>query len=509
MALDEHGIPPEESPASTSALFGFGLALCAIFVPVLYLVARAGEGVASFVTGLFALFGTGMVYQGVRQSLQQIKYGEARLVLLAEPRVGGRLHGRVEFPGGTADSAMVDAELICRRVAWERSVKSRSLSDLPVRITPGRFALQRTANRSSATLTLAVPADLSPSDHPRDEPGTSGIIFGTGGLEFDREYHRWEVRVTADVPGLDPDWTFRIKMLPASASSIALAPAHSPQASGKLLLPPIDARMGRLLARFAFFIGMLPFAALVTTGIAAFGAAGCPMQFSLSAPPNCAWAGIDWSLLLAATIEHLHGLFAASALTGACLWLGGLYWIARSQPDARAVAHVGTTVAVLALGALIAFDARLLEHAVLERQRLAALPPPPQPAPPAPPARWTTDTSGWEIPLPKGAYAAGIGGRGMRLSANGKSLVVAFERIVIEKHPGLTEVAYRSVSAHFRQDYKDGGKSGVSKEWLQGRLTAEAPVATVENHAFEFSGASECAIKRCHFYLEVEAAPVQ
>jgi len=132
------------------------------------------------------------------------------------------------------------------------------------------------------------------------------------------------------------------------------------------------------------------------------------------------------------------------------------------------------------------------------------------PAPPLPPpTAWQTNTQGWEIPLPRNAPAAGIAGRGTRVTKEGNGWRVAFDHILIEKNPTAPDQQVTGIAAHYDRRVGGGGSSGISTEALAVRLTAETPFHTLPDHSFDFTGSADCARtpSPCRFWLEVRSVP--
>jgi nitroreductase len=185
-------------------------------------------------------------------------------------------------------------------------------------------------------LALAFPADRPPSTVP-DEGPADAMFQAThpgGGVELDQSYYRWEVRIKADVAGVDLDRTFRLRVAPGSGAT--WAPAPVPQIPRVPLDRTLERRLDerraieRKLSAACFVIGIAPFLVPFVIAGLGVGLAGCPMGWSNAAPPQCELAGINWGALMAGTFDLVSVAVPAGIAASTVLYLAGQAWLNRT-----------------------------------------------------------------------------------------------------------------------------------------------------------------------------------
>jgi hypothetical protein len=150
-----------------------------------------------------------------------------RLALDELPAVGRRVAASLELPEKAAAAGHVSAELACLRVTYTRASKGGTSSSTEDEWTEShRIPVRRAARGAVAPMHLDIPAAL----HPTDVPGGDGA---SPDIDLDRAYHKWELRVVAEVEGIDLRRTFEVQVLPPAAG----APAEAPGAAGIRVRP--------------------------------------------------------------------------------------------------------------------------------------------------------------------------------------------------------------------------------------------------------------------------------
>ena len=161
---------------------------------------------------LFALLGLHILFVAVRDSLRWRRFGRLRMILDPLPgSIGGHVGGALELPFHQAAAADFRVVLLCMR---ERLVKSNDGSKRSDSVEWAREMVpdvERSGMGVRLRYTFEAPAGLPPSEEPSDD------------------YHKWVIRVQADVPGPDLDQVFEVPVLlmdpPLEAREPALAEA--------------------------------------------------------------------------------------------------------------------------------------------------------------------------------------------------------------------------------------------------------------------------------------------
>ena len=159
-------------------------------------------GFAGFVVlGLFSVFGIGYVYEAVRKSLEWFKYGAVEL-RLAEPVMTGRfMSGLLALPPALTSTDSVAATLACVQVLRQRDrgSDSASVTETVAWSDSKSFSIASGGAAGHVEIRFAVPHDMPGTDLPDNDL-----------LELGRTYHRWALKVGADVAGIDFDRTFTL-----------------------------------------------------------------------------------------------------------------------------------------------------------------------------------------------------------------------------------------------------------------------------------------------------------
>ena len=227
---------------------------------------------------VFTLVGLHMLFVALRDSLRWRRFGRLQMTLDPLPgSIGGHVGGMLELPFHQAAAADFRVVLLCIRdrlvLTSDRSNRSDSV-EWAREMVPD---VERSGRGVRLRYTFEVPEGLPQSEEPSDD------------------YHRWVIRVQADVPGPDLDQVFEIPVLlvdpPLEARDPALleataadVPALSPRVvrvrrhRGGLTLSFPSGRGGvgglMLLIFGAVFAGGGVFAFVSTSDIGAGGLIG-------------------------------------------------------------------------------------------------------------------------------------------------------------------------------------------------------------------------------------------
>ena len=226
----------------------------------------------------FTLLGLHILFVAVRDSLRWRRFGRLEMTLDPLPgSIGGHVGGSLELPFHQAADSDFRVMLLCLR---DRLVKTNDGTGRSESVEWGKETLpelERSGGGIRLRYTFEVPDGLPPSGEPSDD------------------YHKWVVRVQADVPGADLDQVFEVPALamdpPMEAREPALSeataadvPALSPRvvrvqrSRGGLTLSFPAGRGGlsglMLLSFGAVFTGGGVFALVSTTDVGAGGLIG-------------------------------------------------------------------------------------------------------------------------------------------------------------------------------------------------------------------------------------------
>ena len=202
-------VEPVETPGTIAGTSVFCVLYCAVSFGMLYFAVTAWkETVPILITGFFAAFGVVYVVITIRQTLSHRKFGIASLLLeRPAPSIGGQLRGSVSLPATAASARTVEAELTCWKEIHEIG-RNKSTHREPVWATKQSFPIRAKPGGASATIGIEIPGDLEPTNaKPRV------LVMSSG--DPPRVFWWWELRVTADVPGVDLDRHYPIVVLPA------------------------------------------------------------------------------------------------------------------------------------------------------------------------------------------------------------------------------------------------------------------------------------------------------
>ena len=165
----------------------------------------------------FTLLGLLILFVAVRESLRWRRFGRLEMTLDPLPgSIGGHVGGSLELPLHQAAASDCRVMLMCIR---DRLVKTKDGSSRSESVEWARETLPDLGRSGSGVrlrFTFEVPEGLPPSEEPSDD------------------YHKWVIRVQADLPGADLDQVFEVPALlvdpPLQAREPALAEATAAEA---------------------------------------------------------------------------------------------------------------------------------------------------------------------------------------------------------------------------------------------------------------------------------------
>jgi hypothetical protein len=186
-----------------------------IAIAMFVFAVRAGELGFILVIGLFAAFGVGGLFLSFRAAIGEGKFGDVRLRLEGSPTIGGRLAASVELPPKARDSGVVTAYLRCTEVRYD---KQRQRTEgpgwgtrVPFKVTPGRMPF-----------TLRMEIDVPEGLHASDDPGPKEAVV-------DKVYGSWELKLAAELDGVDFERTYVLPVQPAVPGAARLPPIARPE----------------------------------------------------------------------------------------------------------------------------------------------------------------------------------------------------------------------------------------------------------------------------------------
>jgi len=330
-----------QNPKSLIGSWLFTALWCAISFTVFYAFAfKSRDLMGGAIGGLFTLIGIAMLYASIKLTLEYLKYGEAHLHLEGEPAVGQGFGARINLPATAAAAGKIGAELACVRVTWSRGSKSVSKREEDAWTQGYVFPVRRSGVGGYAALRIEVPPDKPASDVPVEmAPDAVAEAGYPAGVELDRDYYRWELRVKADVPGIDFDRTFLLRVgLGTPGATAAAAPRASPVMMDTVLHERLLARRAatRRLGTLCTVVAMTPFVAPFAIAGLAVGLAGCPMSWGPSRPPNCEFAGINWGPLMSGAFDLMFTAVPYGIGAAVVIFIAGQAWLARGQSSGPA-----------------------------------------------------------------------------------------------------------------------------------------------------------------------------
>jgi hypothetical protein len=168
-------------------------------------VLEKGEYVALLAL-LFPTIGAGLLVWAIRETIRYKKYGSSQLQLSTIPGVVGRtLAGTVSVPGTMTAVGDYVATLSCVHQVTSGSGKSRSTTENVLwqdeRRVQGVTSRKPGGMVTDVPIAFQIPSDVRPSD-------ASDI----------RDTVAWQLRVSAEMPGVDYESTFEVPVFHTAAS---------------------------------------------------------------------------------------------------------------------------------------------------------------------------------------------------------------------------------------------------------------------------------------------------
>ena len=197
---------------------------CALTFSSFYMVAFRGNGVhlSAFVVGPMALLGVYMAWRRVRMALDLKKFGVVSLTPRpgAPARPGGRFVALLRVQDKCPAATKIEAEIRCKHVVVSKGSKGGGVvTEEAVWTSRTSFPLRQSGLGASAEISFDIPSDARPTNLPEDRGGESALMqFRREGGE-PQHFHRWEVAVVAQVPGLDLDRGFTVIIEPDLAEA--------------------------------------------------------------------------------------------------------------------------------------------------------------------------------------------------------------------------------------------------------------------------------------------------
>lgn len=206
--IQSRGIASKEQPGYLVGNW-FGIILyCGLSFGLFYLALtfREQKFLAVLVTGFFALWGFFGLVILIFKTLDYMKFGEVRFAFAEPwPSIGGKLRGELFLPGNARAAHVVKAQLECSKVEYSTDNHGHTNRYLRrIWYQERVFPIRRSSVKPSALIEIPIP------DHAGTESGIG---------------YEWELKVHADVPGIDLRRTFDIKVLKAPPGQVFAEPA--------------------------------------------------------------------------------------------------------------------------------------------------------------------------------------------------------------------------------------------------------------------------------------------
>jgi hypothetical protein len=215
---------------------------------------KASSLLGAVITAPMALLGVYFIWRMTRVTADDVKFGVVSLTpLLSQPACpGGRFEAVLQFHDRAPALTEIDAELRCIAVTIFRRSQSGVVPSEQVAWS-SRKKISLRNNR--ADIAFDIPGDAPVTNLPGERQSESG--WHSLPMEAGKalQYHRWEIFVTAGVPGIDLERNFPVivepgrKSMAASSTRGSLNPAVVPLPNGPRIF-----QFGVALAVFAFFI---------------------------------------------------------------------------------------------------------------------------------------------------------------------------------------------------------------------------------------------------------------
>ncbi len=157
---------------------------------------------------LLALFAVVMSHGAIKELLEYLRFGRTPLHLDRHPlSPGEQLTARLQIGKPAADLRSVLTTLVCIEVVYKSRANSGKhgssdidSDDVDIWSKESTVPIGADPRGCLAGITFEIPSNLPVTSVPENT-----LMIKTG-----REYHRWELRITADIPGVDLDRSYPI-----------------------------------------------------------------------------------------------------------------------------------------------------------------------------------------------------------------------------------------------------------------------------------------------------------
>ena len=200
-------IPSAENQTSIAGAWFWTLLYCGFsFWMFWYALVKWRELVPILISGFFAVWGVVYFFATLFATLEKAKFGDVRVTLDGvAPALGGVLAGRIQLPRAAATARHIRAELVCIEEVTVQDAKGRTgTREQRVWYRELPFPVRREGARNVAAFQLRI------ADEPVIERGVA---------------YKWQLKITADLPGVDLSRSFPVEVAQRQAEAPAAAPA--------------------------------------------------------------------------------------------------------------------------------------------------------------------------------------------------------------------------------------------------------------------------------------------
>lgn len=186
--------------------------------------------VGLFVTGLMSLLGVYFIWRKVRKTLDVKKFGVVSFTQRWDTRAcpGGQLAARLRIQNKVPAAREIEAEIRCQLVTWTKGARLPRVNEQVVWSSRKHFPLLPSGSGAGAEISFDIPSDAQPTDLPADRGDESALLrFRHEGGQR-QHFHRWEVVVIAQVPGVDLERSFTVIIEPNQAADLSTTSVRHP-----------------------------------------------------------------------------------------------------------------------------------------------------------------------------------------------------------------------------------------------------------------------------------------
>jgi len=170
------------------------------------------------VIGLFCLIGLFILVGSKWTTLEWLRFGRVVFMMDSSPaHLGGGVSGNVRAPPAMQMGQLVTATLQCRGITYTPGADGTSRREEEIWKRNKRTCVVSKGKR--IPIEFEIPPDLPESDLP-------GRFGTTARIQYDRQYHDWELIIHAAVPGIDLNRSYEILVQQAPARHVR--PSSSP-----------------------------------------------------------------------------------------------------------------------------------------------------------------------------------------------------------------------------------------------------------------------------------------